>query len=371
VSGLYIHVPFCRKACYYCDFHFSTNLRNIDQIVAAICQEILGIKKTKTTRIETIYFGGGTPSVLNLKQLKTILDSVHNCFQIDTHAEVTIEVNPDDLSLDYLYQLKEVGFNRLSIGVQSFYEQHLKWMNRSHSSKQAIYALKWAVETGFKTSSVDLIYGFEGLEMQQWKDNVNRVLDSGLHHISCYALTIEENTPFAKIELKTNTKLVQDENAWHHFKYVHEAAIKMGWDHYELSNFSKQGYTSRHNQAYWKGKPYFGVGPGAHSFNGTNQRSWNISDNWKYIDLILANSSDYKSTETLNEKDQGNEKIMVGLRTEKGIRQELVQTQLNDSSHPIHSFLREGMAKIDRGYLSLSLQGWWQSDHIISTLFRV
>jgi len=343
----------------------------MDEMVAAICAEIKFRGDTNSVQLETIYFGGGTPSVLSIVQLERILKTIKEYHKSNPSAEITLEVNPDDLDLDYLDRIRALGVNRLSIGIQSFHSSHLSWMNRSHTSKQATNAIKWAKEKGFDTSSVDLIYGFKDLTMAQWKDNVERVLNSGLNHLSCYALTIEDNTPFAKIQRKQNIRLVNDTNAWKQFEYVHSTAIQMGWQHYELSNFAKEGHTSAHNQSYWNSKPYMGIGPGAHSFDGINTRSWNVSDNWKYIDLVNSGNINYHSSEQLNTIERQNEKIMVGLRTAEGISLELINNAMNNKEHPVHSFLQQNLAQISDNKLKLTIEGWWQSDHIIGTLFQV
>lgn len=343
----------------------------MDAMVEAICTEIEIKSKDYNHPIETIYFGGGTPSVLSTHQIEQILETIQQHYSTPFATEITIEVNPDDLSPSYLDDICTLGVNRLSIGVQSFDASHLKWMNRSHTAEQALNSIVWAKEKGFHTSSIDLIYGFDGLTMDQWKENVSIALHSGLHHISCYALTIEDNTPFAKIQAKQQMPLVHDFNAWEQFKYIHEKATEMGWRHYELSNFAKEGHKSKHNQAYWSSRPYLGIGPGAHGYDGNKLRSWNISDNWKYIDLIKSKGNSFQTTEILTDIEQENEQIMVGLRTAEGIPLELIKSSLDNSQHPIHPFLSQNLAIIEGDKLKLTMEGWWQSDHIIGTLFQV
>lgn len=370
MSGIYIHIPYCKKACYYCDFHFSTNLKNMGDMIKAICTEITLRKSECFLPINTIYFGGGTPSVLPIHFLKNIIEALNKNYDLGQVAEITIEVNPDDISNEFLAALKDAGFNRLSIGIQSFNQDHLTWMNRSHTVKQAESVLLSAAQFGFESSSIDLIYGFQNLSNDDWATNVSKAFDSGLNHLSAYALTIEEKTPFHKLQLQQKVALVNDSKAWEQFKYLHDIAERQGWDHYEISNFAKKNNRSKHNGAYWSGKPYLGFGPGAHSYDGAETRSWNAKDNWKYIDDILQKYVIPIEKETLSKQELTNEKIMVGLRTKEGISAALVENQLSIKSHPIQIHLQNGLAFVENERLKLSLEGWWISDSIIAELFE-
>jgi len=340
------------------------------KMVDALCLEI-DLRKTAINEpIETIYVGGGTPSVLSIDLLKKLVYKLQATFITHRNLEFTIEVNPDDLSLSYLENLKELGINRLSIGIQSFFDEHLQWMNRSHNAADAQESIKTAVKLGFEVSSIDLIYGYKNLSQKQWEHNVKTAMDSGLQHLSCYALTIEDKTPFARIVSKGNSAITDDLMAKKHYDYLHNTMVKNGWEHYEISNFAKGNKYSTHNQNYWKGKSYLGIGPGAHSYDGKNTRQWNISDNLSYIDKI----SDHKiffTTETLNNTDLSNEKIMVGLRTANGIDKGLIKSQLSDPQHKIHQFVENGMAELNQTNFLLTTEGWWFSDSIIAELFVV
>lgn len=366
-QGIYVHIPYCKQACHYCDFHFSTNLRNMDSMVDAICSEI-DLRADELSNVKTLYFGGGTPSVLSEKYFIKIVDKLSRYFDLSKLDEFTIEVNPDDIDRRKLKHWKLMGINRLSIGIQSFNQDHLTWMNRSHTAKQARQALEEIAGFGFKSSNVDLIYGFNNLSIEEWVDTLMEFEKTGFSHLSAYCLTIEPKTAFAK--MSRSKKLLDDELAWTHFKSLHDWADSNNWDHYEISNLSKPSNKSQHNSSYWNGNSYIGIGPGSHSFNGDNQRVWNVSDNWKYIDVINSGSLP-QQTEVLSKTDLRNEKIMLGLRTKEGVKTSIIKKQLSDPSHEIQGFLDAGEARIDNNKLVLSLQGWWKSDSIASCLFEV
>lgn len=370
MAGIYLHIPYCRKACYYCDFHFSTNLKSMDKMVDAMCLEIEMRSAEISEPIETIYFGGGTPSTLSTTLLEKLIAKLYANFNIHEKVEFTAEVNPDDLNQTYLEHIKALGINRLSIGVQSFFDEHLQWMNRSHNAQNAQESIKTAVKLGFEVSSIDLIYGFNLLSHKQWEYNIKTAMDSGLQHISCYALTIEEKTPFAKISAKNKLALTDELLAKKNFDYLHNTLVKNGWEHYEISNFAFQKNYSTHNQNYWKGKSYLGIGPGAHSYDGKKMRQWNMADNLNYIDKINRDSPFFTS-ETLNENDIRNEKIMVGLRTAQGIDTKLISAQLSNPQHKVHQFIENGLAKLTPTSFKLTTEGWWFSDSIIAALFEV
>lgn len=335
-------------------------------MVEAICLEIK-LRSSEFKAINTVYFGGGTPSILEMPHLEKIFKTL-NPYLESNQIEITLEANPDDITKEKLQDWKDLGVNRLSIGIQSFKEEHLLWMNRSHNAEQAFKCLELVANIGFMNSNLDLIYGFEGLSNVQWNENLQIVKDTGFNHLSAYSLTVEEKTPFSKMS-KTQ-KITNDDLAWSHFKYLHNWAIDNNWQHYEISNLCRNNSISKHNTAYWTGIPYIGIGPGAHSYLDGKIRKWNIKDNWKYIDII----NDKKvpnSIEELTEKDIFNEKIMLGLRTSNGVGLELVNDIMKNKTHVIHQFIDNGLVFVANDALKLSLDGWWKSDAIAASLFKV
>ena len=282
MSGIYIHIPFCKQACYYCDFHFSTSLKKKDQLISALAKELqLRKDEFKNTTVETIYFGGGTPSLLSIEELQFLIDTVHKNYAVVTSPEVTLEANPDDLSEEKIIELSQSPINRLSIGIQSFFEKDLKLMNRAHNVAEAKKCLEIATQY-FDNISLDLIYGIPNSTSKEWLDNIKTALSFGVPHISSYALTVEPKTALANFIDKGIIDDVDDEVAHQQFHQLIEQLEEAGFEHYELSNFAKPGYYSKNNSAYWLGKPYIGIGPSAHSFNG-DQRAWNVKNNSVYI----------------------------------------------------------------------------------------
>ena len=317
MAGLYIHIPFCRKACHYCNFHFSTQLKNIQPLVDAICREIDNEAPKFNNKLSTLYFGGGSPSILSHSQLSQIFTAVSTHFDISKIQEITLEANPEDMVRESIEQWKSLGVNRLSVGIQSLNDDELQWMNRSHTAKQAIQSLEIAREIGFNNFSIDLIYGSEKKSLSQWQQELQWVNSIGVNHLSCYALTIEENTPFGKWAKSNKLKTPPDEHAEEQFLYLSQWATQNHWEHYEISNLSKVGHRAIHNSNYWAGLPYLGIGPSAHSFSGHSRR-WNISNNALYIHGI-QNSTPTFTEEILSKKDIVNEFLLTQLRLTKGV----------------------------------------------------
>jgi oxygen-independent coproporphyrinogen-3 oxidase len=318
MAGIYIHIPYCRKACHYCNFHFSTSLKTKDQMITAMVAEIrMQQPYLADQEIETIYFGGGTPSALPFEDIAFILDSIREKYNVHTAAELTLEANPDDITLENLQQWKSSGINRLSIGIQAFQDELLTAWNRSHSSEQALASIALAQDAGITNITADLIYGGPGLSDEDWISNIQRLIDSGIPHISSYALTVETGTAlFHQIE-KGNSKTPDDDQANRQYAILQKMLAGNGILQYEVSNFAKPGFESRHNRSYWSGAYYLGIGPSAHSYNGVS-RQWNVSNNVKYIQSIHAKTIPAEM-EVLTEAQQFNELVMTGLRTSIGI----------------------------------------------------
>jgi oxygen-independent coproporphyrinogen III oxidase len=317
MAGIYIHIPFCRKACHYCNFHFSTSNKHIDEMVKAICMEMELRKEYLSEKIETIYFGGGTPSLLSIDNLKLTIDNLHKHFIIEKNAEITLEANPDDINEEKLSGWKSCGINRLSIGVQSFFEEDLEWMNRAHNASQALQSVKLAQQKGFTNISIDLIYGSPTLSDEKWKENLQTAFALHITHLSCYALTVEPKTALAKMINENKKENIDTEKQSRHFEILTQLANEAGYEHYEISNFAKPDLRSKHNSSYWSGKNYLGLGPSAHSFNGES-RQWNIANNALYMQSIQQKNISFE-IEYLTATQKTNEYIMTALRTIEGI----------------------------------------------------
>ncbi len=317
MAGIYLHIPFCRRACHYCNFHFSTSLALQNDFLTALLKEI-SLQKDflQGEPVGTIYFGGGTPSLLENAQLESILRALQQHFSISDDAEITLEANPDDIDAQKLSGWKQAGINRLSIGIQSFFEEDLQWMNRAHNATQAYRCLSLALEQ-FGNITIDLIYGSPGLTDDKWKRNVATAIDLGIPHLSCYALTVEPKTALDSMIRSHKSKAVNSEDQARHFLLLMDWLQQAGYEHYEISNFALPGHRSRHNSSYWQGKKYLGLGPSAHSFNGTD-RQWNIANNALYIQSLKNDVVPFE-LETLTETQRLNEYIMTGLRTLEGI----------------------------------------------------
>lgn len=372
---LYIHIPFCRKACVYCDFHFSTSLKMKGEMVEAICREI-GARKDffeKKTELESIYFGGGTPSVLSIEEISAVFAEISRHFPIAPHAEITLEANPDDLSGDYLAALSQSPINRLSIGIQSFDEGALRWMNRSHDARQAIEAVETARKRGFENLTGDLILGIPGQSQEAWEANLGQFVRWRLPHLSVYALSVEEKTALA-YQVKTGkTKLAPDQLYERQFLQTHQVLTEAGYEHYELSNYALPGFRSRHNSSYWNFEPYLGIGPSAHSFDG-KERSWNISNNAIYLKKIRAGLSPLAEKESLSTEDRYHEYLMTQLRKKEGISLTYIKEHFypdweKDFEIELAKWLGSGHLIKNKGFIRCTPGGWMVSDDIISDFF--
>lgn len=373
MAGIYIHIPFCKQACHYCDFHFSTTMKKKDEMIVALIHEIHLRKNEINEPVETIYFGGGTPSVLSNTEIDQILEPIFSLFEVVENPEITLEANPDDLSTERIIELSKSKINRLSIGIQSFYEDDLQLMNRAHNADEALQCLKTATQY-FDNISIDLIYGMPNMSLEKWRSNVNLVLSLNIPHISSYALTVEPKTALATLIKKGKIANTDDGLAHEHFLTLVEMLENAGFVHYELSNFGKPEYFSKNNSAYWLGKKYVGIGPSAHSFDGEN-RSWNIANNSIYIQKIQANELP-NEVETLNVQDRYNEYVMTGLRTIWGVSLLKIENDfgtyyLNYLLENATYFIQKEQLIIENNVLKTTLKGKFFCDGIASELFRI
>lgn len=328
MSGIYIHIPFCKQACHYCDFHFSTSMKKKDEMVLALAKELQMRKKEfENETIETIYFGGGTPSILTIDEIRFLIDAVYEHYVVAENPEITLEANPDDLSNERIIELSKTPINRLSIGIQSFFEEDLVMMNRAHNSAEARKCLEEATKY-FDNISLDLIYGIPGMSNEKWKQNIETALSFGIPHISSYALTVEPKTALNKLIQTGKIAKPKDEVAEAHFQILVETLEANGFIHYELSNFGKEKYFSKNNSAYWLGKKYLGIGPSAHSYDGIS-RSWNVSNNSIYLKSLEENKLP-NETEFLTITDRYNEYVMTGLRTIWGVSLERIDKEFGN-----------------------------------------
>ena len=328
MAGLYIHIPFCKQACYYCDFHFSTSLAQKDSILDAIKKEIEMQKNffgDDEKILETIYFGGGTPSLLSANELNSIFNVIRSCFIFDKDAEITLEANPDDLTKEKITELKKTPVNRLSIGIQSFRDEDLILMNRAHTGSMAISSLKNVIAASFDNISIDLIYGIPGLSKMDWLENLQLAFDMNINHISAYCLTVEAKTPLDYFIRQGKIKRIDEEQAAVHFELMTKAMQQNNFIQYEISNFCKKDWHSRHNSSYWTGEKYLGIGPSAHSFDGKN-RQWNISKNSLYIKSINEEKIPFEQ-DLLTEEKRFNEYILTSLRTIRGANLAFIEGQ--------------------------------------------
>jgi oxygen-independent coproporphyrinogen-3 oxidase len=368
LAGIYIHIPFCKQACHYCNFHFSTSLRNKNGFVAALLKETaLQQNYLLEEPVETIYFGGGTPSLMEIEDLKLQIDMIRSVYSISKFAEITIEANPDDISEKKLTGWKEAGINRLSIGIQSFFDEDLKWMNRAHNAEQSIQNLQLAIRH-FDNISVDLIYGIPILTNEKWKQNVDTVINLSVPHVSCYALTVEEKTQLYKMIRRHEKENIDPDKQSGQFLLLMDWLTNAGYEHYEISNFAKPGFRSRHNTSYWQGKKYLGLGPSAHSFNGT-ARQWNISNNNIYIESINKGIIPFEKEE-LTSAQQLNEYIMISLRTMEGLDLGKIDTLSSDKLQAASKrYIDIGLMKLDKNHLVLTKEGKFLADGIAASLF--
>jgi putative oxygen-independent coproporphyrinogen III oxidase len=375
MAGIYLHIPWCRKVCIYCDFHFSVSMRNKDELIKCMIREI-GMQKDYLgpETVDTIYFGGGTPSVLNPDEINSIIDRVKSVFVISGDPEISIEVNPDDLSLPYLRELNQAGINRLSIGIQSFNDYDLEWMNRRHNGIQALRCIEDSREAGFENISIDLIYGLPEMDTEKWKENLIKAFSSNIRHLSAYHLTLENKTVYSH-KIKKGLMKEPDEIAGlAQFEILMDMAGERGFEHYEISNFSLPGYYSRHNTSYWLRKPYLGIGPSANSFDG-HSRQWNIKSNSGYIKSINAGIIPFEH-ELLDTKTDYNEYILTSLRTIWGVDVRYIANKYGNLYHD--HFMKEAAGLLEQEKLTktgnkikLSRKGKFFADGIMSQLFYV
>ena len=374
MTGIYIHIPFCKQACFYCDFHFSTSLKNKQALLESIVKEIeLRKNELPTPKVASIYFGGGTPSLLSQPEIDNIIDAVYQNFEVDANVEITLEANPDDLNETKIIELAASKVNRLSIGIQSFFDYDLKLMNRAHNAEEAKKSLQIATQY-FPNISVDLIYGIPDCTNEQWRENIATALSFGVPHISSYALTVEPKTALASFIEKGIIKNVDDEKAQEQFYILVDELQKANFIHYETSNFGKEGFFSVNNSSYWLGKPYLGIGPSAHSFNG-KQRSWNVRNNIKYIKRLTENTLPIEREE-LTVTDQYNEYIMTGLRTIWGVSLDKIEQDYGSKyvaylKMQAQKYIDENLLYLKDGILKTTKKGKFLSDGIASELFKL
>ena len=374
MSGIYIHIPFCKQACHYCNFHFSTSLRLKDELIEALVKEIrlTPIYDNISNKVNTIYFGGGTPSLLTADELRLLIDALYKKFDIGPNAEITLEANPDDINALKLKQWRNIGINRLSVGIQSFLQAELDWMNRAHSASDAVRSIDEIKEAGFTDFSIDLIYGSPLLGNEDWKKNVAFVIEKNIPHISCYALTVEPSTALHKMIAQHKKEPVDAEKQAEQFLLLMQWMAEAGYEHYETSNFAKPGMRSKHNSSYWQAKPYYGFGPSAHSFDG-RKRKWNVANNALYIQSLKNNLIPCED-ELLTPTQQLNEYIMTSLRTMEGVDLEKIKEEFGEQ---YSDALLKGSNKwqlghkliVDESKLVLTSEGKLFADGIAADLF--
>ena len=370
----YFHIPFCKQSCHYCDFHFSTSLKYKEELLDAMLKEIeLRASYLEDNKVESLYFGGGTPSILEAKEIDQLIGQVAKYFEISPSAEITLEANPDDLDKKKVQDLRNTEINRFSIGIQSFYEEDLIWMNRAHNSEEARSSIMRVQDAGFENITCDLIYGFPLLTNSKWKGNMQQLIDLDVPHISSYSMTVEKKTALAHMINKGSTPALNEEQSAEQMLMLVDTLTSSGYEHYEISNFAKPDRYARHNSNYWKGKSYLGIGPSAHSFNGTS-RSWNIANNALYIKGILAKELPLE-TEQLSKNDRFNEYVMTSLRTKWGIDKKYAEHEfgsdfLNSLLENIEEYEYKKDVNIsDQGIITLTPTGKLLADQIASELF--
>jgi oxygen-independent coproporphyrinogen-3 oxidase len=382
MAGLYLHIPFCRKACHYCNFHFSTQTAGIATMVAAMVRQITQMPVpagvVAVDRLSTVYFGGGTPSLLGLPALAQLMAAIGQRFTLETDVEVTLETNPDDMTTEKLQGWQQLGINRLSIGVQSFFDDDLQWMNRAHNAATAAESIVLAQQLGFQNISIDLIYGTPTLSPQRWKANVEQAIALRIPHISCYALTVEPKTALHSMVAKGQLPPISDDTQSQHFLQLMDWLAAAGYEHYEISNFCLPGQRSRHNSSYWSGKPYYGIGPSAHSYDGRHTRWWNVANNALYVQAIEQGLPFFEH-EVLTPTQQLNEQIMTALRRSEGIAYRtdsheigglIVDKKLFDHwLRTANGHAQQGLLQIGPGSVVLKRQGKLFADGIAASLF--
>jgi oxygen-independent coproporphyrinogen III oxidase len=374
LAGIYVHIPFCKQACTYCNFHFSVSLANKEAVIAALVKEIqLETDFISDKIIETIYIGGGTPSILTEEDLERIFNAIHQKFTLAHDAEITLEANPDDINKNILGIWKKMGINRLSVGLQSFNDAELKWMNRAHNATQSLVCIDEIQAAGFNNFSVDLIYGSPLQSNEDLKRNFEIIAKKNTPHISCYALTVEKGTALNKLIKEQKSPNVNAAKQADQFQLLLHLMKASSYEQYEISNFSKKGFRSKHNSSYWQGKPYFGFGPAAHSFNGINKRRWNIANNSLYIQSVNKNTIPFEE-EILTVSQELNEYIMTSLRTIEGLDLTFVENKFGKESvtsilSAAQQYLLSGKMEQQSLSLILTKEGKFFADGIAADLF--
>jgi oxygen-independent coproporphyrinogen-3 oxidase len=373
MAGIYLHIPFCKKACHYCDFHFSTSPQYKDQMLQALSQEI-DLRKNYLAgeTIETIYFGGGTPSLLSADEIQILIGAITDLYEVSPQAEITLEANPDDLNPQKVREFRQTLINRFSIGIQSFFEEDLKWMNRAHTAREAQGSIKRVQDAGFENITADLIYGFPLLSKPKWEHNIQQLIELDIPHISSYSMTVEPATALSSFIKKGEQKPMDEGQSTAQFLILMEQLTEAGFEHYEISNFAKPGLYSKHNSNYWEGVSYLGIGPSAHSFNGES-RQWNVSNNSKYIDQIQLKKIPAEM-EVLSTENRINEYIMTSLRTSKGMSlQKITEHFGSDYSKEVRNgldpFADKNWINLNDQIVTLTTDGKLFADHISSELF--
>ena len=373
MAGIYLHIPYCRSKCHYCDFYATSNMTSIENLVEYEKRELISRKQYIGNEIvETIYFGGGTPSVLSAIQVKDLLSVIFANFNVASDCEITLEANPEDLAEPYLTDLRLAGINRMSIGIQSFNNEMLSYLGRGHDNSKLVNKIKAVQQAGIENISIDLIYGIPGLSLDNYLESLKEAMNLGIQHISAYSLIIEKNTFFYNLFKTNRLKEAPDDDVVAQFNATIDTLANYGFSHYEVSSFALEGFKSRHNSSYWEGKKYLGVGPSAHSFDGIS-RQWNVSSIKNYI-LNIESGKDYFEIETLSEVDRYNEYLLVGLRTAKGISKNDISEQFNSK---INSYFLRELSKLNSedfisvadDRVTLTRKGIFVSDLIIRTLF--
>ncbi|MDP4261103.1 MAG: radical SAM family heme chaperone HemW [Bacteroidota bacterium] len=374
MAGIYIHIPFCRQACHYCNFHFTTSLRHKNELVAALLRETeMRQEYFGKATVETIYFGGGTPSLLPIEDISLQVEKIRALYEVAENAEITLEANPDDITKEKLEDWKRIGINRLSIGVQSFFEEDLRWMNRAHNAQQARDNLQLAKQY-FDNITIDLIYGTPLLTNEKWKQNVETAISSGIPHLSCYALTVEPKTPLQKMITRGDKEDVNPDKQSNQFILLMQWLEEAGYEHYEISNFSKPGFRSRHNSSYWsigpggQRKKYLGIGPSAHSFDGSS-RQWNVANNQQYIAAITKGVIPCE-IEILSPLQKLNEYIMTSLRTSEGLYLGGIDKEIKSRLIEMSGkYIKQNLVKWEDDFLVLTKEGKLLADGIAADLF--
>ncbi|WP_044233692.1 radical SAM family heme chaperone HemW [Haliscomenobacter hydrossis] len=378
MPGIYLHIPFCKQACHYCNFHFSTSLRQKGAMVDAIVRELeLQKDYLQGAPLSSIYFGGGTPSLLDAGELERIFAKIYQLHAVEVDAEITLEANPDDLDLLKLQALRNTPVNRLSIGIQSFAEEDLRFMNRAHNAQEARACIENALSQGFKNLTLDLIYGAPTTSHAQWAKNLETIFQYPIPHLSAYCLTVEPKTALDHFVKKGLAAPVDEEHANAQFQHLMEATKARGFEHYEISNFAQPGWYARHNSSYWQGEPYLGIGPSAHSFNGSS-RQWNVANNAKYLKILnddtpptLENSGLFER-ETLSPATRYNEYVMTGLRTIWGCSLDKIDPAFRTFFlENIQPFITKELVLVQEQRYRLSDTGKFMADHIASELFFI